>query len=408
MKPNELSAWAPLQDPLFRGLWIASVISFTGTWMQNLVTGWLMTELTMSPMRVSLLQVANSLPVFLIALPAGAVADMLDRRLLLLATQTWMVMAAATLGIITLTSTVTPWILLVFTFLLGLGAVMNDPAWQAITPEIISGEQHASAVALNSAGFNVARAIGPAIGGMIVAAAGAGIAFLLNAVSFLGVIFFLYRWKRSPVEAPAGPERVLGSIRTGLAYARSSPAVRSLLVRTLVFSFAASAFWALLPLVARPHGAVGYGLLLGCFGLGAVAAAGVLPRLRRRMSVDALVAAATAVFALVTLACGYFSAFAVLCALLFAGGSAWIAVLAALNVTAQTMAPAWMRGRALSVYLLVLQGGLAAGSLLWGSLASSHGMSLAFASAATALLAGLAVSPRYPLGATGVSLQNAK
>src|SRR5262250_1896374 len=195
------SAWAPLREPLFRSLWIAAVLSYTGTWMQNVGAGWLMTQLTASPLIVSLVQAASAIPVFLVVLPAGALADMMDRRRLLLFTQSWMIVAAAALGILTLLGTVNPWTLLVFTFLMGVGAVMNDPAWQAITPEVISPARHASAVALNSAGFNVARAVGPALGGLIVAAAGSGWSFLLNAASFFGVVYFLYRWKRLRSEA---------------------------------------------------------------------------------------------------------------------------------------------------------------------------------------------------------------
>ncbi len=175
------SALAPLREPLFRSLWIAAVISYTGTWMQNVGAGWLMTQLTMSPLMVSLVTAATTLPVFLVILPAGALADMVDRRRFLLITQSWMVVAAALLGILTLENYVTPWMILLFTFILGLGAVMNDPAWQAITPEIVCPENHAPAVALNSVGFNVARAIGPALGGLVIAAAGSGVAFLLNA-----------------------------------------------------------------------------------------------------------------------------------------------------------------------------------------------------------------------------------
>src|ERR1700756_1323157 len=178
---GSVSAWAPLREPLFRALWIAAIISYIGTWMQAVGAGWMMTVLTMSPLMVGLVQAAGTLPVFLVILPAGALADMVDRRRFLLVTQAWMVIAAAALGILTLTSCVGPWTLLLFTFLLGLGAVMNDPAWQAITPEVVSPQQHASAVALNSAGFNVARAVGPAMGGLIVAAAGCGTTFLLDA-----------------------------------------------------------------------------------------------------------------------------------------------------------------------------------------------------------------------------------
>src|SRR5215470_17524927 len=196
------SALAPLREPLFRSLWIAAVISYTGSWMQNVATGWLMSTLTSSPMWVSLVQVALSLPVFLIALPAGALADMIDRRKFLLVTQSSMVAAAAVLGVLTIEGAVTPQLLLVFTFLLGVGAVMNDPAWQALTPDLVAPPKLASAVALNSAGFNIARAVGPALGGLVIAAAGSGVAFLLNALSFFGVILFLYRWKPAARELP--------------------------------------------------------------------------------------------------------------------------------------------------------------------------------------------------------------
>src|SRR4051812_9519816 len=168
------SAWSPFREPLFRNLWVASVISYSGTWMQNIGTGWLMTSLTTEPIMIGLVQAAMSLPVFLVVLPAGALADMVDRRKLLIAAQIWMLLAATLLGILTIMHLVTPLILLALTFILGFGAVMNDPAWQAITPDVVSPQRFASAVALNSAGFNVARAIGPAIGGLVIAAAGSG------------------------------------------------------------------------------------------------------------------------------------------------------------------------------------------------------------------------------------------
>ena len=196
-----VSAWAPLEEPLFRSMWIAAIISYIGTWMQAVGAGWMMTIISHgSPLMVGLVQAAVALPVFLVILPAGALADMVDRRRFLLATQGWMVLASGTLGALTLCNVVTPRVLLAFTFLLGLGAVMNDPAWQAITPELVPAEQHAAAVAMNSAGFNVARAVGPALGGMVIAAAGSGTAFLLNALSFFGVIVVLYRWKRPAPE----------------------------------------------------------------------------------------------------------------------------------------------------------------------------------------------------------------
>jgi MFS family permease len=393
---QSLSPWGPFREPLFRSLWIAAVISYTGTWMQNLGSGWLMASLTMSPFMVGLVQVASSLPVFLVALPAGALADIADRRRLLILAQSWMVAASAALGILTIAGWVTPWLLLVLTFALGLGAVMNDPAWQAITPQIISREQHASAVALNSAGFNMARAVGPALGGAVIAAAGSGVAFLVNAASFFGVIFVLYRWKRAPGDGMKR-SRIIHATKEGIEYLRQSPSVKAVLVRTLAFSISASALLALLPIIASPFGAIGYGILLGSFGLGALAGAIVLARLRRRFSVDSLVAASTIIFALVTFAAGRVQLFPLLCFVLFFGGLAWISILASLNVTAQTMCPSWVLARSLSMYVLVLQGGMAAGSAVWGALASSRGIPSALLYAAIALLLGLITMKWYRL-----------
>jgi len=397
------SALAPLREPLFRSLWIAAVISYTGTWMQNVGAGWLMTQLTMSPLMVSLVTAATTLPVFLVILPAGALADLVDRRRFLLITQSWMVVAAALLGMLTLEHFVTPWMLLLFTFILGLGAVMNDPAWQAITPEIVCPENHAPAVALNSVGFNVARAFGPALGGLVIAAAGSGVAFLLNAASFFGVIFFLYRWKRPHLEQ-VETGRVRDALFAGLRYVRGAPLARSILIRTGAFSLAASSLPALLPILARPHGATGYGLLLGFFGLGALAGAAVLPRVRTRFSVDSLVAFDILLFAAMTFAAGRVQTFSWLCLVLFASGTAWIGILACLNIAAQTMSPSFLRARSLSMYLLVLQGGMALGSAAWGALATRVGVPAALLCSAVALVGGLFTVRRHRLGSVPLEL----
>lgn len=397
------SAWAPLSEPLFRSLWIAAVISYTGTWMQNVGAGWFMTQLTTSPLMVSLVQAASAIPVFLVVLPAGALADMVDRRRILLFTQTWMVVAAAALGILTLFGAVTPWMLLFFTFLMGVGAVMNDPAWQAITPEVISPERHASAVALNSAGFNVARAVGPALGGAVVAASGAGSSFLLNAASFFGVILYLYRWKRSP-HVPLPTKGLRTAIAEGFRYVQGKPQVRSVLIRTGAFSLGASSLLALLPVICQPHGAQGYGFLLTCFGVGALAGAAVLPRLRLQYSVDGLVIGATVLFAVMTFAAGQVHIFEWLCLVLFTAGAAWIGILACFNVVAQTMCPSWMRARALSMYLLVLQGGMAIGSALWGAVATRQGVPAALAWSALAMLVGLSTIRRHRLTAAELEM----
>jgi len=402
--PHASAAWEPLREPLFRSLWIAAVISYTGTWMQNVGAGWLMTQLSTSPLMVSLVQGAAAIPVFLVVLPAGALADMMDRRRLLLFTQTWMIAAAAILGVLTLAHAVTPFMLLAFTFLMGLGAVMNDPAWQAITPEVVSPARHASAVALNSAGFNVARAVGPALGGIVIAAAGSGWSFLLNAASFLGVIFFLYRWKRAPHE-PLATSGIVPAVMEGMRYIRGAPAVRSVLIRTGAFSLGATSLLALLPVVCQPHGAQGYGFLLTCFGVGALAGAAVLPQIRLRFSLDAVVAGAIVVFAAMTFAAGQVHIFEWLCVVLFTAGAAWIGILACFNIVAQTMCPSWMRARALSMYLLVLQGGMAVGSAIWGEVAARQGVPAALAWSSLAMVAGLSTIGRHRL--SGAALQMA-
>ena len=401
-----VSPWAPLGESLFRSLWIASVVSYTGTWMHNVGAGWLMTQMTTDPLMVGLVQAAGALPVFLVILPAGALADMVDRRKFLLVTQGWMVLASATLGILTLTSCVGPWVLILFTFLLGLGSVMNDPAWQAITPELVPREQHASAVALNSAGFNVARAVGPAIGGIVVGALGSGTTFLLNAASFFGVIIFLYRWRR-PIETSLARRRVWAAVGDGFSYVRGSSLAKSVLLRTGTFSVAAASMLALMPIIAKPFGARGYGVLLGCFGLGALIGAAALPQLREKLSVDGVVVVAIMIFAGMTVASGRAQTFALLCIVMLIAGGAWIGILACLNVAAQTMCPSNLRARALSLYLLVLQGGMAIGATLWGALAKQIGIANALTVAAAVLACGVLALRGHRITATELEMSPA-
>ena len=256
---------------------------------------------------------------------------------------------------------------------------------------------------MNSAGFNVARAVGPALGGMVIAAAGSGTAFLLNALSFFGVIIVLYRWKRPHTER-IETEALWEAVGSGIAYVRRSPLVQSVLIRTGAFSVGAIALLALLPILARPFGATGYGVLLGCFGFGALAGATILPRLRRRLSVDGLVATAIVVFATMTFAAGRVKGFPELCLVLGTAGAAWIGILACLNTAAQTMSPSWVRARALSMYLLVLQGGMAIGSTLWGALATRVGLPNTLLCSALALIAGLLTIRRHRLSAQHLAM----
>ena len=311
-----------------------------------------------------------------------------------------MLLSAAALGVLTLIGFMSPWILLAFTFALGLGAAMNTPAWQAIVPEVVSPSELQEAVALNAAGFNVARAVGPALGGLIVAAVGPGPVFLLNAASFIAVLLVLYRWKRQTATSRLPAEHVIGAMRAGMRYVRNAPALQAVLVRSGVLIVCAAGLWALLPLVARDQlglGATGYGVLLGCLGIGAITGATLLPRIKRKFSLDVLVAGATVVFAAATLALAYVENVLLVGAAMMAGGVAWIALMSSFNAAAQTAAPEWVRARALAVYLLVFQGGMAVGSILWGALATRMGIRAALLVAVFGLIAGLMLITRYRL-----------
>ena len=373
------SGFAPLKIPLFRDRWIASTISSVGTWMQDTAGTWLMTSLTPSPLLIALMQTAASLPVLLFGLLAGATADIFDRRKLLIFWQAWMLVSVGILAILTFIGYVSPWALLSFTFLLNIGSAMNNPAWQAIVPELVPRELIPDTVSLNAASNNLARAVGPALGGLMVAAfqkrvhTGAGTVFFLNAISFAGVIWVLYNWKRIPLFKSALPsERIAGSIRSGLRYVRYAPELQSSLIRAFTYTFFISAIWALLAVVARTdlrQGALGYGILNGSLGLGAVIAATILPRIRRRFSADNIITAATFynVITLLILAFVHIPAIVILTLLL--SGFAWTSTMSTLNVSVQLAVPAWVQARALGTYLMTFQGGMAFGSILWGFIA---------------------------------------
>jgi MFS family permease/quinol monooxygenase YgiN len=396
------SAWTPLSHPVFRALWIASLVSNIGIWMQNVSAAWAMTSLSPSPLMVALVQSATSLPVFVVGLPAGALADIVDRRRLLLVTQSWMLVAAGLLAVLTFVGLMTATTLLALTFALGAGVAMNTPTWQAITSELVPPSELTRAVTLNALPVNIGRAIGPALGGVLVAAAGPALVFALNAVSFVAVLVVVYRWRRAAPRALLPAERVISATRAGIRYACHAPPLIAVLVRLGLFIICASAFWALLPVIARRDlglSAFGYGLLLGCLGVGAIAGAALLPRVKRRLPLDALIGLATIAFAVVSALTAFWRFIPGLGIAMIVGGVAWIAMMAGLNGSAQTAVPAWVRARALGIYLLVFQGGLGLGSALWGFVAEHVGASIALASAAGGALLGLAAIRRWPLRA---------
>ena len=345
------------------------------------------------------------------ATPAGALADIADRRRLLMITQFWMLAAAAVLSAATYAGAMSPALLLLLTFILGVGAAMNGPAWQAIVGDLVAPHELSAAVSLNSAAFNLARAVGPALAGIILARAGAGTVFLLNAMSFIGVLFVLYRWKSIPRESVLPAEHFVGAMRAGVRYVRHAPAVHAVLARTAAFILFGSAIWALLPLVVKTgmgRGPSTYGVLLGGLGAGALIGAALLPRLKSRISLDILIIGASVVFAMVTIGAGMMRNYAVMITLMTLGGAAWIMVLSSLNVAARMVVPAWVQARSLAFYLLVFQGGTTVGSLVWGALAGRLGVNSTLVAAGSGLIISLAAAFLFPLrGVESLDLKSA-
>jgi MFS family permease len=394
------SVWHTLSHRVFFWLWIAALVSNVGTWMQNVGAAWLMTSLSPSPLLVALIQTASSFPILLLALPAGALADIVDRRRLLILSQALMLAAAGALSWLTILHLTTPILLLVLTFALGLGSALNAPAWQAMIPELVPRDDLTAAIALGGINYNAARAIGPALGGIVVAWAGAGATFALNAASFLAVIAVLYQWKRVPRPGLLPAERILGAMRAGLRYVRYAPPLRATLVRTAAFTIGGSAIWAVLPLVARFElglQASGYGLLLACFGTGAIVGGAFLPSLAQILSRNVLSGVTSAVFAAAVLALSRTTGVTGACAVMAVSGAAWTMTMSMLNVAAQLSVPGWVQGRALACYQIVLQGAMASGSALWGFAASALGVRASLSYASIVMVIGLLAMVRFRL-----------
>jgi MFS family permease len=393
--------WSALRYATFRNLWIATVISNIGGWMYSAAAGWLMTSLSPSPLIVSLVQVANSLPLFLLALPAGALADMVDRRRLILALEILTLVFSALFAALVSLHVASPVVLLAFLFLIAAIGALETPAWQAIVPQLVPAASLSSAIATNSVGVNISRVLGPALAGLIILSFGIAAPFWLDAFSNVGVIAVILWWRPGPRAAHAlPPEHLRGAIRAGLRYARNNRVLRATLARAVGFFLFASAYWALLPLLTRTqlHGGPSlYGLLLGVIGAGAVGGAFILPQLKARTSADAMVMLGEAGTALALLLFGlaHAPALAVLACLL--AGVSWIVVLATLNVSAQTALPEWVRGRGLAAYVAVFFGTMSLGSLLWGYLAERTALAPAHYCAAAGALLALVASRRWHL-----------
>ncbi|PXW63409.1 MFS transporter [Chelatococcus asaccharovorans] len=387
--------FAPLRRPVFAVLWVATVLGNTGTFMRDVASAWLVTDLSSSPTAVAAVQAAGMIPVFLLAIPAGVLSDILDRRRFLIAIQIMLGCVSATLMLLAYTGLMSISLLIGLTFTGGIGAALMGPTWQSIVPELVPRSELKAAVALNSLGINIARSIGPAAGGFLLAAFGATVTYGADVASYLVVVAALLWWKRPKNAEDDLGEHFAGAFRAGLRYARASRELHIVLFRALVFFAFASAVWALLPLVTREllHGdAAFYGVLLGSVGLGAIGGAFVLPILRSRLGTDGLMLAAAIVTGCAALALALAPPQWAAVVILLAMGCAWIIALTTLNATAQAILPNWVRGRALAVYLTVFNGAMAGGSLCWGLIAQEVGLSWALvASAAGLVVSGLLV-----------------
>jgi MFS family permease len=360
-------------------LLVADLVSDIGTFMQNVGAAWLMLSLGAGPGYVALTQTAASLPYFLLALPAGSAGDIFDRRKLVLYTEAWMMAVALILAVLTISGFMTPWLLLALTFALSAGDAFETPTWRAILPELVSKDDLAAASALNGIEFNLARAVGPALAGLVIAAAGVATAFVANFVSFFGVILVVARWKRPIRKQPAPPETLSGAAVAAIRYVRNSPAILTLLARTGVVLFFSSSLFALLPSAAKSvsESAIAYGVVLGCFGAGAIVGALVMQTLRARFSTEMIVSAGVVILGFVILTIAHLHSLSALAQVILLGGAAWVLFISLINALVQNLAPDWVRARVLAIFTLVYMGSFALGSAAWGGVAQHQSVRLA-------------------------------
>ena len=400
MKPASPNLWRPLRVTIFRNLLIADVISDAGAFMQNVGAAWLMVSLGAGPIYVALTQTAASLPYFLLALPAGSAGDIVDRRKLILFTESWMMGVALILAIVTIAGVMSPWMLLMLTFALSAGDAFETPAWRAILPELVPKEDLAAASALNGIEFNLARAVGPALAGAVISVAGVAAAFVANFVSFFGVILVVAKWKRPVRRRSAPPESFSGATVAAIRYVRHSPAILTVLLRTGVVMFFSSALFALLPTVSRSvnQNATGYGLLLGCFGGGAIIGALVMQSARDRWAMESIVSTGVVSLGLVILAMSGLHRLSTLAGVMLVGGAAWVIFISLINALVQNLAPDWVRARVLAIFILVYQGSYALGTAAWGAVAqrSGVGTALVYAGMGTIATAAIALFAQLP------------
>lgn len=366
------STLGPFRVRIFAAIWFATLFSTFGSLIQAVGASWLMISIAPSADMVALVQASTALPIMLLSLVSGAVADIWDRRRLMLIAQGLMLVVSAALALTTWLGHITPWLLLTFTFLLGCGVALYGPAWQSSVGEQVPRELVPAAVTLNSLGFNIARTVGPAIGGLIVASLGPYAAFVINTLSYIGLIVVLSSWRRAPQTRLLPPESLGVAMGSGLRYVRLSPAIMAVLVRGLMFGLLGSSVWALMPLIAKDlvqGGPLTYGLLLGAFGVGAVLGALASGQIRSRLSNESLVRASTVLFGLGTIGAALSPWLFTTMVALLGAGAAWVLALSTFNTSVQISSPRWVVGRSIAIYQMLTFGGLAIGSWLWGVVA---------------------------------------
>lgn len=399
-KIEQGSALEPLKHGIFRSVWFASLGSNFGGLIQSVGAAWLMTSIATSSDMVALVQASITLPIMLFSLASGALADSYDRRRVMLTAQCFMLAVSALLTLVAYFGLITPWLLLSFTFLIGCGTALNNPSWQASVGDMVPRPVVPAAVALNSMGFNMTRSVGPAIGGIIVAAAGAAAAFAVNTLSYFALIFVLFRW-RPDYPGSTLPRETLGqAMGAGLRYIAMSPNIGKVLLRSFTFGFTAVVIQALLPLVARDlvaGGPLTYGIMLGAFGIGAVGGALISGRIRRSMTSEAIVRSAFIGFALSSWIAAWSSNAWLTSAGLLIGGACWVLALSHFNISVQMSTPRWVVGRALSIYQMATFGGMALGSWVWGLVAEGQGPATALVAAGLVMLVGAAIGLFLPL-----------
>jgi predicted MFS family arabinose efflux permease len=390
----------PFAYSLFRAIWIASLVSNVGTWMQNVAGVWLVTTLTTSALLVALMQTATSLPAFLLSMPAGAIGDLIDRRKLLLFTQGFMAVVALGLGAFALSGAIRAIDVLGFTFLLGMGAALNGPIWQTVTTELVPRPVLPFAITLNGVSNNIARAIGPALGGLIIAYYQPGWVFVLNGVSFIGTWVVVYNWKRAAQHEGGPAENFSGALRAGIRYVQYSPPLVAVLVRTFAFSFGASAMWALLSVVVarRLHLQSGsYAVMLSWVGAGAVSGALLIGKIGHRLNMNQRVLLGSFVFVGTNLCLAVVGSEYWLFPVMFLTGTAWLIAMTSFSTSVQMHVPKWVQARAVSIYMLVFQAGMTLGSIVWGELADWANTEVALLVAAGWMLVGLALALPFPM-----------